>query len=130
MPCRLSRSRTWSITGLLTIGTIGFGRLIVRGRRRDPSPPAITTAFMPIVPSSRQYTLGPHGRRRDGAALARPTLLGLDRPGRDRGELPRDLRPATRRRRAHGGGQGERVWPWHRRRGWGDAGRRREPPRG
>jgi hypothetical protein len=25
---------------------MGFGRLIVSGRRRDPSPPAITTAFI------------------------------------------------------------------------------------
>ena len=32
--------------GLPTIGTIGFGWFEVSGRRRVPSPPAITTAFM------------------------------------------------------------------------------------
>ncbi len=35
-----------SITGLLTIGIIGLGRLLVRGLRRVPSPPAIIIAFM------------------------------------------------------------------------------------
>jgi hypothetical protein len=35
-----------AITGLSTSGTIGLGRLIVRGRRREPAPPAIMTAFM------------------------------------------------------------------------------------
>ncbi len=33
--------------GLPTIGTIGFGWFEVSGRRRVPSPPAITTAFTP-----------------------------------------------------------------------------------
>src|SRR5262245_28499766 len=42
-----------SITGRPTIGTIGFGLVTVRGRRRDPSPPAITTAF--ISRSSSPY---------------------------------------------------------------------------
>jgi hypothetical protein len=28
------------------MGTMGFGRLIVSGRKRDPSPPAMTTAFI------------------------------------------------------------------------------------
>ena len=36
--------------GLPTIGTIGFGWLEVSGRRRVPSPPAITTAFTPFPP--------------------------------------------------------------------------------
>ena len=31
--------------GLPTIGTIGFGWFDVSGRRRVPSPPAMTTAF-------------------------------------------------------------------------------------
>ena len=31
--------------GLPTIGTIGFGWFEVSGRRRVPSPPAMTTAF-------------------------------------------------------------------------------------
>ena len=34
-----------SMQGLPTIGTIGFGWLDVSGRRRVPSPPAMTTAF-------------------------------------------------------------------------------------
>ena len=39
-----------SMHGRPTIGTIGFGWFEVSGRRRVPSPPAITTAF--IAPSS------------------------------------------------------------------------------
>jgi hypothetical protein len=35
-----------SIIGLLASGTIGLGMLLVKGRRRVPNPPAITTAFM------------------------------------------------------------------------------------
>src|SRR5438105_4121131 len=46
MPWRFSRSKICPRQGLLTIATIGFGRLIVRGRRRLPSPPAMTTACM------------------------------------------------------------------------------------
>src|SRR5258708_21649600 len=46
MACRLSRSKMCPRQGLLTIDTIGFGRLIVSGRRRLPSPPAMTTACM------------------------------------------------------------------------------------
>ena len=38
--------------GLPTIGTIGFGWFEVSGRSRVPSPPAMTTAFTPLV--SRQ----------------------------------------------------------------------------
>jgi hypothetical protein len=34
------------MTGRPTIGTMGFGRVTVKGRRREPSPPAITTAFI------------------------------------------------------------------------------------
>jgi hypothetical protein len=32
--------------GLLANGTIGFGMLLVRGRKRVPNPPAMMTAFM------------------------------------------------------------------------------------
>jgi hypothetical protein len=35
--------------GWLQMGTIGFGRFAVTGRNRDPSPPAITTAFMDLL---------------------------------------------------------------------------------
>src|SRR5213593_4340857 len=44
MPWRFRRSKICPRQGLSTMGTIGFGRLIVRGRRRLPSPPAMTTA--------------------------------------------------------------------------------------
>src|SRR5688572_23319150 len=44
MPWRWRRSKMCPRQGLLTIETIGLGRLIVRGRRRLPSPPAMTTA--------------------------------------------------------------------------------------
>ncbi len=40
-----------SMHGLPTIGTIGFGWFEVSGRRRVPSPPAMTTAFMPAPPA-------------------------------------------------------------------------------
>src|SRR5256885_14439040 len=105
MPCRLSRSRTCSITGLLTIGTIGFGRLIVDGRRREPSPPAMTTAFKarplrtkrgrpqrPVYSDSdgdpargRPFRAGPAGGR---AGLAGAAGLGGGPPRRGSGEPP------------------------------------------
>src|SRR5213596_1581737 len=44
MPWRLSSSKMCPRQGLSTMGTIGLGRLIVSGRRRLPSPPAMTTA--------------------------------------------------------------------------------------
>ena len=42
-----------SMQGLPTIGTIGLGWFEVSGRRRVPSPPAITTAFIRAAPVSR-----------------------------------------------------------------------------
>src|SRR6185312_7455778 len=45
-PCRRKRSTMWCITGLLAIGASGLGRREVNGRKRDPSPPAMTTALM------------------------------------------------------------------------------------
>src|SRR5690242_2204575 len=51
IPWRLSRLRICSMTGRPTIGTIGFGRETVSGLNREPSPPAITTAFItPALP--------------------------------------------------------------------------------
>ena len=44
-PWAFSSSMMCSMQGLPTIGTIGFGWLDVSGRRRVPSPPAMTTAF-------------------------------------------------------------------------------------
>src|SRR6185312_7221394 len=46
MPWRLSKSMMCSITGLLTTGARGLGKREVSGRKREPSPPAITTALM------------------------------------------------------------------------------------
>ena len=43
--------------GLLATGSSGLGMLAVIGRRRVPSPPAMTTAFM-TRPSSRSATQG------------------------------------------------------------------------
>ena len=40
----------WCITGLLAIGASGLGRRDVSGRRREPSPPAMTTAFIVSPP--------------------------------------------------------------------------------
>ena len=53
-PCRRSRSITCSMQGLPTMGTIGLGWFEVSGRRRVPSPPAITTAFIAV--SRRAFT--------------------------------------------------------------------------
>ena len=44
-----------SMHGLPTIGTIGFGWFDVRGLRRVPSPPAMTTAFIRVAPRSTVY---------------------------------------------------------------------------
>src|SRR5689334_7516633 len=53
MPWRLSRLRMCSITGRPTIGAIGLGRETVKGLSREPSPPAMTTAFiLPALPHS------------------------------------------------------------------------------
>src|SRR5437764_9953704 len=65
MPCRLRRSKMCPRHGLLTIDTIGFGRLIVSGLRRLPSPPAMTTACTEVslgalrrsVPADREHGL-------------------------------------------------------------------------
>src|SRR5699024_3303203 len=45
-PCLWSNRRTCSMMGLLTTGNSGLGWFAVMGRRRVPSPPAITTAFI------------------------------------------------------------------------------------
>ena len=50
-----------SMHGLPQIGTIGLGWFEVSGRRRVPSPPAMTTPFMPRPPS-RARRAGARGR--------------------------------------------------------------------
>ena len=47
MPWRLSSSTMCSMHGLPHSETIGLGWLLVSGRRRVPSPPAMTTARTP-----------------------------------------------------------------------------------
>src|SRR5260370_9160951 len=68
MPWVLSRLRICSMTGRPTIGTIGLGRMIVSGRRREPSPPAMTTAF--IVPLSSHQCAVPTATAFSGAGGA------------------------------------------------------------
>src|SRR3954462_1551805 len=45
--------------GLLATGRSGLGMLEVMGRRRVPSPPAITTAFMSEASSLKETTVWP-----------------------------------------------------------------------
>src|SRR2546423_6798097 len=75
MPWRLRSSKMCPRHGLSTMGTIGFGRLIVRGRRRLPSPPAMTTACIWGESSSRARASGMPGPRAS-------TLLRADREER------------------------------------------------
>src|ERR1043165_1052595 len=52
-PCRASSLTVCSIIGTFAMGIIGFGWLLVSGRRRVPSPPARITAFMRQPPLRR-----------------------------------------------------------------------------
>src|SRR5665213_2939070 len=52
-----SRLTTRSIIGMFAIGSIGLGWLEVSGRSRVPSPPAMITAFISSLPSSRHLRL-------------------------------------------------------------------------
>ena len=66
--------------GLPTIGTIGFGWFEVSGRKRVPSPPAITTAF---IVGHLAAELRPVGEQRgDGEREAGQKIQsGHGRPG-------------------------------------------------
>src|SRR5215218_9495389 len=90
-PWRRSRSRMCSMHGLPTIGTIGFGWFDVSGRRRVPSPPAITTAL------TRSLSHDPPGRNRvEDARRERerePRPEDPDRPSRP--VVPPDERRQT-----------------------------------
>src|ERR1700722_6669061 len=44
--CFFKRSTIISMIGRFTMGIMGLGRLMVKGRIRVPKPPAIMTAFM------------------------------------------------------------------------------------
>src|SRR5438034_8754962 len=95
-PWRCSRSKMCPRHGLLTIDTIGLGRLIVSGRRRLPSPPAITTACIcrehrrararadgsllrRELPAAEREALGRRDRRGRRERLARAPVEVLDR---------------------------------------------------
>src|SRR5438093_7714312 len=95
-PCRFTRSKMWPRHGLFTIATIGLGRLIVSGRRRLPSPPAITTAFTFAIVGAASVPSGsaPHA----AATVAREQGDGdgeLD--GADHGLQPRVPRRSLER---------------------------------
>ena len=94
-PCRLSSSMMCSMHGLPTIGTIGFGWFDVSGRRRVPSPPAMTTAFIASALSSRRArrtsprarTARARSRRARAATSCRPRTdpeadAGVEHPRR------------------------------------------------
>src|SRR2546423_9403487 len=98
MPCRFSRSKMWPRQGLLTIDTIGFGRLIVSGLRRLPSPPAMTTACTGVSLGAFGWLLRTDGEERFEVVarihLERHVRVGAhdaghlaDAPGHDVGEL-------------------------------------------
>src|SRR5213593_5227457 len=113
--------RMCSMIGRPATGTSGLGMLLVRGRRREPSPPAMTTAFIPLP------QIGSYARAgRTESIRPRPAL---DVAAANREPVPRPRRRAlevdTREPRAP-------AQPARRGRGReGDAARRGPPgPRG
>src|SRR6059036_2872632 len=90
MPWRFRSSKMCPRQGLSTMGTIGLGRLIVRGRRRLPSPPAMTTACIgPSLVRARFSGLRASALLRSdrGQRLQIVARVGLER---DVGLGPRD----------------------------------------
>ena len=87
--CRFKSRSTCSMIGRLTTGSRGLGMLVVMGRRRVPSPPAMTTAFtsppplqLPAHPASRLVATHPRGcpawpPLRCGAGPAAPARVDL-----------------------------------------------------
>ena len=89
--------------GLPTIGTIGFGWFEVSGRRRVPSPPAMTTAFIAHRPqrAGDVEDRGQHGQPDAGPEepeRPRRALVGGDDAGDRRVEHPRGRLPERRDR--------------------------------
>src|SRR3712207_5971863 len=81
-PWRRRRSTMCSMHGLPTMGTIGFGWFDVSGRRRVPSPPAMTTAF------TRSLSHGAPGRHRvQGRCDEREREARVEDPERPRGAV-------------------------------------------
>ena len=67
--------------GLPTIGTIGFGWFDVSGRRRVPSPPAITTAFMRATLRPRLAARTPSAATSASARPIQKSTSGQSVPG-------------------------------------------------
>src|SRR5439155_25697866 len=57
-PCRPRWSSTCARMGRSTSGIRGLGMVSVRGRRRVPSPPTSTTAFMSVLAPAKEDHLG------------------------------------------------------------------------
>src|SRR3990170_6308352 len=73
MEFSLRSSTIWSIMGLLAMGTMGFGRLLVRGLNLVPNPPAMTTHFIDRPP----YGLKPFCRTSSAGRILGPVAPGV-----------------------------------------------------
>src|SRR6267143_5794664 len=111
IPWRLRSSKMCPRQGLSTMGTIGLGRLIVSGRRRLPSPPAMTTA---CIGPSLVGGCSPTERRRTGGSR-RDEIGDPEHEGRG------CAAEKDRRRQIERGSPGERL---DRGRGGGERGAR------
>src|SRR5215831_10319729 len=103
MPWRRRSSTMCSMQGLPTMGTIGFGWFDVSGRRRVPSPPAITTA---LTPASRARSR--LGHLDPPAAADRPPRRGCVEHCSGDGEADADPEDDERPVRALAGDDDER----------------------
>src|ERR1700693_786571 len=88
-PCLFSSRTMCSMMGTLPTGTSGLGTWAVRGLRRVPNPPAITTAFTSGSPKGRMGTATGHRayrsiaempERRNLRGTARTAVPGVARP--------------------------------------------------
>src|SRR5207302_73185 len=83
-----------SITGVPTTGTSGFGYLLVSGRSRDPSPPAMTTAFTDRL--LEVHPLSSHHMRRFSELSTSPGGGGVAAPAKRRAATKLMNRTASR----------------------------------
>src|SRR5207248_6765445 len=72
-PCLRSNRRMCCSMGSPMIGSIGFGWLLVRGRRRVPWPPAITTAFTEVILDGAPVPALSRVARLDGGRAEQPS---------------------------------------------------------
>src|SRR6266542_6885912 len=89
-PCSRRSSRMCSMHGLPATGTIGLGWFDVSGRRRVPSPPAMTTAFTLSLPWC--HGVQGAGDERDGHAEAEEYKRPRGRGGHEEREREHDER--------------------------------------